>query len=147
MRTHPHRQQEQLSSGKHTVLTGVPVVFFIVGPTSCMVLPYYLVCICYVSLSVLKIVAAKSEQRDDQDSYKAKLALSDDTQLAYPYTHNTGWDWEGNITSCQTHDQMSSPTWLLPEGVNEGHQYLDGFNYFMCGHVQDCRIYVYRKGE
>ncbi len=30
MCAHPHRQQEQLSSGQHTVLTGVPVRFFIV---------------------------------------------------------------------------------------------------------------------
>ena len=69
-------------------------------------------------MSVLKTVAAKSEQRDDEDPYKAKLAWADGTQLAYPYTHNTGW--EDNITSCQTHGQMSSHTRLIPEGVN-GH--------------------------
>ena len=66
MRMHPHRQQEQLSSGQHTVLTGVPFVFFIV-------LAGYLVCVCYASMSVLKTVAVKSEQRDDEDPYKAKL--------------------------------------------------------------------------
>ncbi len=96
-------------------------------------------------MSVLKTVAAKSEQRDDEDPYKAKLAWADGTQLAYPYTHNTGW--EDNITSCQTHGQMSSHTRLIPEGVNEGYTHLDAFNYFMCGHVQNCHIYVYRKGE
>ena len=46
-------------------------------------------CICYASMSVLKTVAAKSEQRDDEDPYKAKLAWADGTQLAYPYTHTT----------------------------------------------------------
>ena len=45
-------------------------------------------CICYVSLSVLKIVAAKSEQRDDQDPYKAKLALAEAPSW-HTHTHTT----------------------------------------------------------
>ena len=148
MRAHPHRQQEHPSSGLHTVLTGVPVLCFIVLAGIISLFIVYILCFviscedCCWEIMMEESEYMKQLSRNDQDRYKNKLTLADGTQLADPYTLDTGW--EDDITRLPnitwrdvTSYLIDTPSVYTKESM-KAYKSLDAFNYFMCGHVQDC---------
>ena len=84
----------------------------------------------------------KTLRTDDYDRHQAKLTLADVAHLSDTFVLSTGWDYDisklPNITWRDvTEYVIDTPSVYTTESV-KAYKSLNAFNYFLCGHVQDC---------
>lgn len=84
----------------------------------------------------------KKLSTDDYDRYKAKLTLADGTHLSDPFALSTGWEDDisklPNITWRDVTEYLIDTPSVYTKESMKAYKSLDAFNYFLCGHVQEC---------
>ena len=93
----------------------------------------------------------KSLNEDDKKQYLAKLKLTNGVLLPDPYLLTEGWsDDIKRLPSLSWRDVTSylldTPSPFTNQSL-KAYKSLDAFNYFICGHVQECFLHDVRDKE